>query len=169
MCTWSAVGVVALSSFSGGLLAARILYEWLFPTASWLGQPGLTLIFALVATLVGLVLWRILASGISGSGWSIQYRSVDDAEPITCSAGWKAVIPFLPWLGGLFYLLDSSVNLTSGRLLFFRMPLALGRVGCLDPGQTRGVEMARPIVSTASHASNLHANSWSNRWNCGHL
>ena len=119
ICTWLAVGVVSLSSFAGGMLVPRILYEWLFPTASWLGQPGPSLIFALGTVLVGLVLWSLLASHLSGNGWSFQFRSADGQEPIACPTTWKAVIPFLPWLAGYLYLTSSPVNLVGGRLLFF--------------------------------------------------
>jgi hypothetical protein len=39
--------------------------------------------------------------------------------PISPAAAWTATIPFLPWLAGLVFLLSSSVDSTSGLLLFF--------------------------------------------------
>jgi hypothetical protein len=120
ICTWLAATSVALLSFLGGLLAGRVIFEWLFPSAAWLGQPGPAVLIALLFALVGLFLWNVLLRSNSLGGRTLRNRdSPGSNEPIQCENSWKAVIPFLPWLLGPIYLAGNSANLIGGRFLLF--------------------------------------------------
>jgi hypothetical protein len=101
------------------LFTTRILYEWLFPAVLWLGKPFPVLLVGLGAALLGVLCWRLLASRISGSGWSLSITSPEEAKHIFTSASGLALVPFLPWYGGLFYLLSDQVDLVTSRLLYF--------------------------------------------------
>lgn len=97
-------------AFVGGLAIGRLLYEWLFPDAAWLGRPVSGLLFATVAAVIGSVLWWALVGALRkrrGGNLASQQAS-----------NWSAALPFLPLLLNLGYLLDPAVNPVLGRSLF---------------------------------------------------
>lgn len=92
-----AAGAAFLCTLIGGLALIRLLYEALFPSASWLGRPAPALLLALMVGVAGWGGWRWLAARRSAAG---------------------ALAPLLPLLLNAGALVEPAVNLVRSRLFF---------------------------------------------------